>query len=236
MYVWVCGIKCLPVYMNNSKQKISETSNLLDDFKTRVIQAIAYQSKVEDNINENDIVEKNEVLSLKSKSSFAYRIKRTDINVILSDIEEYGDDACLVIENDIKVKEEEVNKFKLMLSRKKNDIFPDQYKKLSNLEEELKLLKFKLEERKKQTIALLAAAELKGENELSEIRDSEREAISLSKVRQKKYKEARYKDIINKVNKINNDYRNMGLALPSVDVDSFGNIVLTSELLSLIDK
>lgn len=105
--------------MNNSKQKISETSNLLDDFKTRVIQAIAYQSKVEDNINENDIVEKMKYFSLKSKSSFAYRIKRTDINVILSDIEEYGDDACLVIENDIKVKEEEVNKFKLMLSRKK---------------------------------------------------------------------------------------------------------------------
>lgn len=72
-----------------------------------------------------------------------------------------------------------------MLSRKINDIFPDQYKKLSILEEEVGLLKLKLEERKKQTIALLAAAELKGENELSEIRDSEREAISLSKVRQK---------------------------------------------------
>ena len=123
-----------------------------------------------------------------------------------------------------------------MLSRKINDIFPDQYKKLSILEEEFALLKLKLEERKKQTTALLAAAELKGENELSEIMDSEREAISLSKVRVKKYKEARYKEIRNKVDKINNEYRNMGLALPRVDVDSFGNIVLTSELLSLIDK
>ena len=83
---------------------------------------------------------------------------------------------------------------------------------------------------------MLAAAELKGENELSEIMDSEREAISLSKVREKKYKEARYKEFRNKVDKINNEYRNMGLALPRVDVDSFGNIVLTSELLSLIDK
>ena len=236
MYVWVCGIKCLPVYMNNSKQKISETSNLLDDFKTRVIQAIAYQSKVEDNINENDIVEKNEVLSLKSKSSFAYRIKRTDINVILSDIEEYGDDACLVIENDIKVKEEEVNKFKLMLSRKKNDIFPDQYKKLSNLEEELKLLKFKLEERKKQTIALLAAAELKGADELSEIRDNEREAINLSKIRQKKYKESLYKKTRDIVNKINFDYNIEGLESPKLDVDNLGNIVLPAKVLSLIKK
>lgn len=222
--------------MNNSKLAESEISRLVDEFKSKIIQVTSSQSEVSDDIDENEIIEKNELLSLKSKSSFRYRRKRTDINVILSDIEEYGDDACLLIENDIKVKQEEVNKYKLMLSRKINDIFPDQYKKLSILEEEVGLLKLKLEERKKQTIALLAAAELKGENELSEIRDSEREAISLSKVRQKKYKEARYKDIINKVNKINNDYRNMGLALPSVDVDSFGNIVLTSELLSLIDK
>jgi len=222
--------------MNNSQLTESEISRLVDEFKAKIIQVTASQSEVSDDIDENEIIEKNELLSIKSKSSFRYRRKRTDINVILSDIEEYGDDACLLIENDIKVKEEEVNKYKLMLSRKINDIFPDQYKKLSNLEEEVALLKLKLDERKKQTIALLAAAELKGENELSEIMDSEREAISLSKVRQKKYKEARYKDIINKVNKINNDYRNMGLALPSVDVDSFGNIVLTSELLSLIDK
>ena len=222
--------------MNNSKLAESEISRLVDEFKSKIIQVTSSQSEVSDDIDENEIIEKNELLSLKSKSSFRYRRKRTDINVILSDIEEYGDDACLLIENDIKVKQEEVNKYKLMLSRKINDIFPDQYKKLSILEEEVGLLKLKLEERKKQTIALLAAAELKGENELSEIRDSEREAISLSKVRQKKYKEARYKDIINKVNKINNDYRNMGLALPRVDVDSFGNIVLTSELLSLIDK
>jgi len=222
--------------MNNSQLTESEISRLVDEFKAKIIQVTASQSEVSDDIDENEIIEKNELLSIKSKSSFRYRRKRTDINVILSDIEEYGDDACLLIENDIKVKQEEVNKYKLMLSRKINDIFPDQYKKLSNLEEEVALLKLKLDERKKQTIALLAAAELKGENELSEIMDSEREAISLSKVRQKKYKEARYKDIINKVNKINNDYRNMGLALPSVDVDSFGNIVLTSELLSLIDK
>jgi hypothetical protein len=222
--------------MNNSKLAESEISRLVDEFKSKIIRVTASQSEVSDDIDENEIIEKNEMLSLKSKSSFRYRRKRTDINVILSDIEEYGDDACLLIENDIKVKQEEVNKYKLMLSRKINDIFPDQYKKLSILEEEVGLLKLKLEERKKQTIALLAAAELKGENELSEIRDSEREAISLSKVRQKKYKEARYKEIRNNVDKINNDYRNMGLALPSVDVDSFGNIVLTSELLSLIDK
>ncbi len=222
--------------MNNSKLAESEISRLVDEFKSKIIQVTASQSEVSDDIDENEIIEKNEMLSLKSKSSFRYTRKRTDINVILSDIEEYGDDACLLIENDIKVKEEEVNKYKLMLSRKINDIFPDQYKKLSNLEEEVGLLKLKLEERKKQTIALLAAAELKGENELSEIRDSEREANSLSKVREKKYKEARYKEIRNKVDKINNEYRNMGLALPRVDVDSFGNIVLTSELLSLIDK
>jgi len=221
--------------MNNSQLIESEISRLVDEFKTKIIRVIASQSEVSDDIDENEIIEKNELLSLKSKSSFAYRMKRTDINVILSDIEEYGDDACLLIENDIKVKEEEVNKFKLRLSRKINDIFPDQYKQLSNLEEEVALLKLKLDERKKQTITLLAAAELKGENELSEIRDSEREANSLSKVRQKKYKEARYKEIRNKVDKINNEYRNMGLDLPRVDVDSFGNIVLTSELLSLID-
>jgi hypothetical protein len=222
--------------MNNSQLTESEISRLVDEFKAKIIRVIETQSEVSDDIDENEIIEKNELLSLKSKSSFRYRRKRTDINVILSDIEEYGDDACLLIENDIKVKEEEVNKYKLMLSRKINDIFPDQYKKLSILEEEVALLKLKLDERKKQTIALLAAAELKGENELSEIRDSEREANSLSKVRVKKYKEARYKEIRNKVDKINNEYRNMGLDLPRVDVDSFGNIVLTSELLSLIDK
>jgi hypothetical protein len=221
--------------MNNSKLTESESIKLLNEFRSKIIQLIESQSEVSDKINENEIIEKNEILSLKSKSSFRYRIKRTDINVILSDIEEYGDDACLLIENDIKLKEEEVNKYKLMLSRKINDIFPDQYKKLSNLEEEVALLKLKLDERKKQTIALLAAAELKGENELSEIRDSEREAISLSKLRQKKYKEARYKEIRNKVNKINTEYRNMGLDLPRIDVDNLGNIVLTSDLLSLID-
>jgi hypothetical protein len=222
--------------MNNSQLTESEISRLVDEFKAKIIRVIESQSEVSDDIDENEIIEKNELLSLKSKSFFAYKMKRTDINVILSDIEEYGDDACLLIENDIKVKEEEVNKYKLMLSRKINDIFPDQYKKLSILEEEVALLKLKLDERKKQTIDLLAAAELKGENELSEIRDSEREAISLSKLRQKKYKEARYKEIRNKVDKINTEYRRMGLELPRVDVDSFGNIVLTSELLSLIDK
>jgi hypothetical protein len=221
--------------MNNSKLTESESIKLLNEFRSKIIQLIESQSEVSDKINENEIIEKNEILSLKSKSSFRYRIKRTDINVILSDIEEYGDDACLLIENDIKVKEEEVNRFKLRLSRKINDIFPDQYKKLSNLEEEVELLKLKLDERKKQTIALLAAAELKGENELSEIRDIEREAISISKLRQKKYKEARYKEIRNKVNKINTEYRNMGLDLPRIDVDNLGNIVLTSDLLSLID-
>jgi len=222
--------------MNNLKLTESEISRLVDEFKAKIIRVIESQSEVSDDIDENEIIEKNQLLSFKTKSIFAYRMKRTDINVILSDIEEYGDDACLLIENDIKVKEQEVNRYKLTLSRKINDIFPDQYKKLSILEEEVALLKLKLEERKKQTITLLAAAELKGENELSEIMDSEREANSLSKVREKKYKEARYKEIRNKVDKINNEYRNMGLALPRVDVDSFGNIVLTSELLSLIDK
>jgi hypothetical protein len=221
--------------MNNSKLTESESIKLLNEFRSKIIQLIESQSEVSDDIDENEIIEKNEILSLKSKSFFAYKMKRTDINVILSDIEEYGDDACLLIENDIKLKEEEVNKYKLMLSRKINDIFPDQYKKLSILEEEVELLKLKLDERKKQTIALLAAAELKGENELSEIRDSEREAISHSKLRQKKYKEARYKEIRNKVNKINTEYRNMGLDLPRIDVDNLGNIVLTSDLLSLID-
>jgi hypothetical protein len=111
--------------MNNSQLTESEISRLVDEFKAKIIRVIESQSEVSDDIDENEIIEKNQLLSLKTKSIFAYRMKRTDINVILSDIEEYGDDACLLIENDIKVKEEEVNRYKLMLSRKINDIFPD---------------------------------------------------------------------------------------------------------------
>lgn len=83
---------------------------------------------------------------------------------------------------------------------------------------------------------MLAAAELKGADELSEIRDNEREAINLSKIRQKKYKESLYKKTRDIVNKINFDYNREGLELPKLEVDNLGNIVLPAKVLSLIKK
>jgi hypothetical protein len=232
-----------PIYISDEliPQRLTteDRTKLLDALKKSIVEVVALQEEIPDKVKANAIFSKLERDTITKLAGIAYRKKQTSLSVLYSDIQESGDDDSKSIQEEIVVAVKELNSFKAKLSR---SLVPsqDNVKMLADLEQGVNSLKLKLVNRQKKTITMLTAAELKGEEELDDIRDNERSDIRRSTIKQKNYVEALDKEIEDEIAYIKKESEKKGIYFPDITLDVNKNIVLPTILtengITIIDK
>jgi hypothetical protein len=210
-----------------------ERKKLLSQLASAIDNLFDIQNDMSDKIEKNTDDVKAKIAEIKRLALKAYRKKSTDLQVIYSDIQESGDDDCETIQEEIAIINKQINhiKAKNINTDKPTEQEVKLLSELADLEYNLERLKESLNSRKHKTSLLLIAAEAKGEDELTEIKDQEKYDIKRVKKKQEAYVESVVEELTDEISKTIKNFAKMGVFIPPIILNKFNTMVIPTLLI-----
>ena len=213
-----------PMLATERKKLLAELASAIDDLFT-------LQDEIPGKIEANESIVKLQIIEIKRIAMKDTRYKNTQLQVIYSDIQESGDDDCELIQEDIDNMNKQIRHIKA-IKPIDNPTLQETLQELklssdlSELEYNLEKLKESLNSRKKKTSSLLIAAEVKGDDELGEIADTEKYDINRVKKKQTAYVKSLLEDFTDEISKTIKNFEKKGVYIPPIILCKFNTMVI----------